>query len=142
PFAPSVAVLLCFTRRPSRRACNCKDFVRVFRSRSSGARGKPSGEPPPSGGRMNRFLIAVAFLIAASSAAFAQSDPVFDENTVATYRITMNPAEWDMIVNDPAGTGVTWKRCTFEWQGETVADVAIRASRTYNPRSEEHTSAL
>src|SRR6185369_16876130 len=88
---------------------------------------------PHSGGRMNRFVIAVAFLVAASSAAFAQSDPVFDENTVATYRITMNAAEWDMIVNDPSGTGVTWKRCTFEWQGETITDVAIRASRTYNP---------
>jgi spore coat protein CotH/uncharacterized membrane protein len=82
---------------------------------------------------MNRFLTAIAFLLAASSAAFAQSDAVFDENTVATYRITMNPAEWDMIVNDPSGTGVTWKRCTFEWQGETLTDVAIRASRTYNP---------
>jgi len=82
---------------------------------------------------MKRFCIALAFVAAASSAAMAQSDAVFDENTVATYRITMNPAEWDMIVNDPSGTGVTWKRCTFEWQGETITDVAIRASRTYNP---------
>src|SRR5262245_36339115 len=82
---------------------------------------------------MIRFPIVATILLAASATAFAQSDPVFDENTVATYRITMNPAEWDMIVNDPAGLGVTWKRCTFEWQGETITDVAIRASRTYNP---------
>ena len=82
---------------------------------------------------MNRFFLTLTLALAASSAAWAQSDTVFDENNVATYRITMNPTEWDMIVNDPAGTGVTWKRCTFEWQGETVADVAIRASRTYNP---------
>lgn len=52
-------------------------------------------------------------------------DP-FDDGVLATWRITMDPADWDRIVADPCDN--TWRRGTVEWQGEVYADVAIRPS--------------
>jgi spore coat protein CotH len=48
----------------------------------------------------------------------------FDENTLTTYSITMDPADWDAMVQNPFDN--TWRRGTLDWQGETWYDVAIR----------------
>jgi spore coat protein CotH len=48
----------------------------------------------------------------------------FDDNALTTYRLTMDPADWDAIVANPQDN--TWRRTTLDWQGETWYDVAIR----------------
>jgi spore coat protein CotH len=49
---------------------------------------------------------------------------VFDENTLTTYSVTMDPADWDAMVANPLDN--TWHRATLDWQGETWFDVAVR----------------
>jgi spore coat protein CotH len=52
-------------------------------------------------------------------------DP-FNENTLTSYRLRMEPADWDAIVADPFNN--TWRRAVLEWEGETWNDVAVRPS--------------
>jgi spore coat protein CotH len=52
-------------------------------------------------------------------------DP-FDEKILASYRLQMDPADWDAIVADPWNR--TWRRATLDWQGEIWTDVAVRAA--------------
>lgn len=52
-------------------------------------------------------------------------DP-FNDRVLATWRLTLDPADWDRIVADPHDN--TWRRATVEWQGELYADVAVRPS--------------
>jgi hypothetical protein len=75
-------------------------------------------------------LAVVVMMAAGATLASAQdpSDAIFNDNLVATYQLTMSPADWDVIVNDPTGQGRLWKRCTMTWQGaETLTQVAVRA---------------
>lgn len=55
----------------------------------------------------------------------ASADP-FDENVVATYELTIDPADWDAIVANPKDN--TWRKCTVTWQGEVYYDVAVRGA--------------
>lgn len=82
--------------------------------------------------RMSGVLGFVAFAGAWAAGAEAQdpSDAVYNENVVATYRLTLNAADWAAIVNDPFGSGDTWKRCSLTWQSDTVSDVAVKAVGT------------
>ena len=52
-------------------------------------------------------------------------DP-FDESALTTYSLTMDPADWDAVVANPADN--TWRRASLDWQGETWHDVAVRPS--------------
>jgi len=52
-------------------------------------------------------------------------DP-FDESTLSTYSLTLDPADWNAIVATPADN--TWRRAALEWRGETWYDVAVRPS--------------
>jgi spore coat protein CotH len=54
----------------------------------------------------------------------ASLDP-FDERAFTSYRLQMEPADWDAIVADPFSD--TWRRATLDWQGELWNDVAVRA---------------
>jgi len=60
------------------------------------------------------------------------SDTIYDESTLATFTLTMNPADWDKICNDPAGQGDQWHRADMTWQGESVPGVGVKASYTGN----------
>lgn len=53
----------------------------------------------------------------------AGPDP-FDPSVLTTYEITIDPADWDAMVADPADE--TYRRCAVAWRGETYADVAVR----------------
>lgn len=52
-------------------------------------------------------------------------DP-FNENTLTTYGLRMEPSDWDAIVADPFNR--TWRRAVLEWEGEVWNDVAVRAA--------------
>ncbi len=52
-------------------------------------------------------------------------DP-FDDNTLSTYSLSMEPVDWDAIVANPQDN--TWRRASLEWRGETWHDVAVRPS--------------
>jgi spore coat protein CotH len=52
-------------------------------------------------------------------------DP-FDDNTLTTYSLSLDPADWAAIVAHPEDN--TWRRATLDWQGETWHDVAVRPS--------------
>ncbi len=52
-------------------------------------------------------------------------DP-FNENTFTHYKLTMDPADWEAIVQNPWSN--IWRRATLEWEGEIWHDVAVRAS--------------
>jgi len=76
----------------------------------------------------------LAVLLAATAAggtaasAAQNSDTIYNENTFATFRLTMNPADWQKITDDPAGQGDTWQRADMDWQGEIVPGVGVKAS--------------
>src|SRR5262245_12320026 len=55
----------------------------------------------------------------------ASLDP-FNEGVLTSYRLEMDPADWDAIVSDPWNP--TWRRAVLQWEGETWNDVAVRAS--------------
>lgn len=59
----------------------------------------------------------------------AGPDP-FDETVVATYEITIDPADWNAIVMTPmpGQSGDQYKRATMTWRGETYENVAVKAS--------------
>jgi hypothetical protein len=64
-----------------------------------------------------------------------ESSAIYDEGTLATYRITMdNPDDWRAIVDDPFGAGDEWKPFTLEWSNGTETDmvtgVAVKAVGT------------
>jgi len=79
-------------------------------------------------------LILVAFLGASATGLAAQdaSDAIYDENTLATFRLTVASADWGAIVNDPLGSGDQWKRADMTWTNgtvtETVPGVAVKRS--------------
>jgi len=77
----------------------------------------------------------LAILLLLSGAAWAQhpSDAVYNENTMATYRLTLNASDWNAIVNDPFGSGDQWKPCTLVWQSETISSVAVKRVGTNRP---------
>jgi len=52
-------------------------------------------------------------------------DP-FNENAFTHYKLTMDPADWEAIVQNPWSD--VWRRATLEWEGEIWQDVAVRAS--------------
>lgn len=54
------------------------------------------------------------------------SNAVFDDETFAAFELTMDPADWQSIVDDPHNDA--WRRASMRWQGETVEDVGVRAS--------------
>jgi len=78
--------------------------------------------------RGSGIVLGTVFLAAMSLPAVAQdpSDPVFDENAVATIGLTISAADWAAIRDNQQDT--TWRRATFTWQGETLTDVAVRPS--------------
>jgi len=84
---------------------------------------------------LRAVLLSAALLAATAAAAAAQdpSAPVFDENGVANYTLSISAGDWNTIVNDPAGQGQVWKPATFTWQGETVSNVGVRAAKSYDP---------
>jgi spore coat protein CotH len=53
-------------------------------------------------------------------------NPVFNEDVLATYSITMDPDDWQAIVDDPFDN--TWRTCDVVWQGESYPTVGIRPS--------------
>lgn len=59
----------------------------------------------------------------------AGPDP-FDETTVATYAITIDPADWNAIVMTPmpGQSGDQYKRASLSWRGETYESVGVKAS--------------
>lgn len=58
------------------------------------------------------------------------SDAMFDPSALREVRVTMAPADWQLIVDYPGydddGTTPVY-RCSFWWNGETLEDVGIRA---------------
>jgi hypothetical protein len=68
-------------------------------------------------------------VLAARAAAQDASDPIYDENAIRTFRLTMSAGDWSAIVN---GDGETWRRATMVWEGpngaETVDGVGVKAS--------------
>lgn len=53
------------------------------------------------------------------------SDAVFDQGLLSTYTLTLQNPDWAAIEN---GDDSTWRTATMDWQGETVAQVAVRAT--------------
>jgi hypothetical protein len=53
------------------------------------------------------------------------SADVFDPDTIHTIDLTLADADWQEIATNPWAE--TWHTGTFRWEGETVADVAVRA---------------
>jgi spore coat protein CotH len=53
------------------------------------------------------------------------SDPVFDPADFATYTLTLNAADWTALEN---GDDTTWRTATLAWGGETLLQVAVRAT--------------
>lgn len=91
---------------------------------------------------MKRGIASLLFVaaLAAEAAAQAPSDPVFDENLINTFRLTMSAADWQAIVN---ADGETWRRAEFQWQSggtvENVTGVGVKASGhgTLKPREKQ-----
>lgn len=79
-----------------------------------------------------RAFLAVTTLTAAAAATAAAQDPsapVFDEDTLATFQLSIGAADWSAIVNDPYGQGDLWKSCTMTWQSEApLGGVAVKAA--------------
>jgi len=77
--------------------------------------------------RLCLWFAAASFLGGGALHAMAQdaSDAIYDENTVATYRLTMAPSAWREIVN---ANDRDWQRAEMIWQGETVPGVGVKAS--------------
>lgn len=83
-------------------------------------------------GRISAILLLAALLGCGqdSEGSFASagdpSEAVFDQASFRTFRFSLDPAEWDALVADPHDE--TWRRAAMDWDGEVVADVALRAS--------------
>jgi spore coat protein CotH len=61
----------------------------------------------------------------------AVQDPsaaIYDESRIATFKLTMNAADWDAICNDGPGAGDVWKRADMVWQSESVTGVGVKRS--------------
>jgi spore coat protein CotH len=50
-------------------------------------------------------------------------DP-FDPNVLTSYRLSMDPGDWNAIVANPQDN--TWRHAILDWQGETWNNVAVR----------------
>jgi spore coat protein CotH len=84
---------------------------------------------------MRRFLLAIATIYCScggggsaptGTGTIDGSEAIYDENLLATFEITMAPADWDAIVATPALD--VFYPATLVWQGETVTDVGVRPS--------------
>jgi cysteine-rich repeat protein len=76
--------------------------------------------------------------VGSSSAAVGPSDIIFDEDTYASFRITMHdPGDWDDIIDDPFGAGDDWHPCDVQWSNgavtETITNVGIKRVGTNRP---------
>jgi len=67
----------------------------------------------------------LAACLVGGSTAWAQSDPIYDENVVASFYFTLPPAAWNLIVNDPDGAGDQWQRADMTWNNGTVTDTVV-----------------
>ncbi|HYE97363.1 MAG TPA: CotH kinase family protein [Planctomycetota bacterium] len=54
------------------------------------------------------------------------SDPIFAGETLDTFDLAMDPADWAAIVQNPYDD--TFRRAVMTWRSETLADVGVRAS--------------
>jgi hypothetical protein len=53
------------------------------------------------------------------------SEAVFDPDTIHDIALTMEPADWADLSNDPRAE--RWHPATYAWDGEVVTDVGVRA---------------
>jgi len=87
---------------------------------------------------MRRCLLLTAFCALAacgggddggSDSDIKPSVDVFDENVVNDFELTMDPGDWNQIVNNPgSANNSTYYRATLAWRGESWPDVGVRAS--------------
>jgi hypothetical protein len=85
--------------------------------------------------RSSAAACVVLAVLAAADVAEAQdpSDAIYDEDQIATYRITnLSAAAWDAICNEGAGAGDQWYRADLTWQRgtitETIPGVGVKRS--------------
>ncbi|MBI5511073.1 MAG: CotH kinase family protein [Deltaproteobacteria bacterium] len=69
------------------------------------------------------LILMWVWVVAGPAVAADPSDAIYSDETVARFDLTIAAADWDEIVNDPAGEGDTWQRATMTWTNGVETDV-------------------